>query len=147
MKFRSNYEEYKEIGTINNQPSMVQSEHAEDLEINKIMDRYVKTGYMPLREVAPAFADLSVPMDFDSAQDKVLLAQKLFIELPLEIRDEFRTAQSLLQAFNSPLGQVKLQALGVLEKPLKNEPADPAAKRGQPEVPAVAPPEAKADKA
>lgn len=138
MQFRSNYQMQDwDKGTINNEPSMVQPEHEMDLEINNIMERYARTGYMPVADIAPAFADLSVPMDFADAQDKVLRAQQLFIQLPIEIRDEFRTAQELLNAFNSPRGVSKLEALGVLQKPVKNDPVDPAPQGGQQQEPAV----------
>ena len=142
MKFRHNYQEQTwDPGTINNQPSMVQPEHELDLEINNIMDRYTKTGYMPLNEIAPNFADLSVPVDFAAVQDKILLAREKFIQLPIEIRDEFRTAEAFLEAFQTPRGQSKLESLGVLEKLPQNEPKDPTAKRGQPKAPSVDPSE------
>lgn len=147
IQFRHNYQEQNwDPGTINNEPSKVQPEHELDLEINNIMDRYVKTGYMPLPEIAPTFADLSVPMDFAAAQEKILFARQQFISLPIEIRDEFRTAEAFLEAFQNSRGQAKLESLGVLQKLPENEPKDPTAKRGQPKAPAVAPAEQTPDK-
>ena len=71
MKFRTNYQPQTwDEGTTNNEPSKVQPEHEQDLEINSIMDRYTRTGYLPPNEVAQVFKDLSIPEDFDSIQKK-----------------------------------------------------------------------------
>lgn len=123
MKFRKNYDKSLKCKIVNNEPSMTQPEHESDLEINSVMARYVQTGYLPLREVAPIFADLSVPMDFAAAQDKILRARSLFLDLPIEVKDEFRTAEEFLNAFQTERGRNKLESVGILQKkPVQTEP-------------------------
>ena len=128
MKFVKNYTLGKRVKTINDLPSMTQQEHEDQLEINKVMDRYERTGFLPLNKIAPVFADLTLAPDFDSMQDKLLQAQRLFLDLPYEVRDEFRTPEELLRAFNNPKGQAKLRAAGILETP-------PSAKEPVPTAP------------
>lgn len=139
MKFKKNYVRSPlQKGTVNTEPSMTQQEHEAELEINNVMARYVKTGYLPLKQIAPMYLDLSVGLDFDTLQDKVLKARELFIDLPIEVRDEFRTADELLKAFHDPKGQARLRRLGVLET--KQEPTAPVAGSGvQPQVKAPEP--------
>lgn len=136
MKFRKNYMSTKSWykPTLNTEPSMVQKEHADELEINNVMARYVKTGFLPLKNIAPMFGDFSIPVDFEAAQDKILKARQMFIDLPYDVRDEFRTAEELIKAFQSPKGRARLERLGVLEKAPDAKQEDPAAKRGQPPV-------------
>jgi len=103
--------------TFNTEPSMVRPEFEEELEINNIMDRYIKTGYMPLNEIAPTFGDFSLPLDFETMQDKILTAKAAYINLPLEIRDQYTTAESLIKAISDPHEKSRLEALGVFQKP------------------------------
>lgn len=141
MKFRKNYEKSKNKPTVNLEPSMTQPEHEADLEINSVMARYVATGYLPLKDVADQFMDLSVPMDFDAAQDKILRARALFLDLPIEVKDEFRTADEFLKAFQTPRGRDKLESVGILKK----KPVDPQPVAGsgvQPQVKAPSEPPA-----
>jgi len=116
-----------DTGTVNNEPSMVQPEHAAETEINNVMARYARTGQIPLRDVAGVYADLSVDFDFAAAQDVILEANRRFLTLPFEVRDEFRTPQGFLEAFNSKSGLARLEAVGVLQKAPKKEPEAPSA--------------------
>jgi hypothetical protein len=125
---RKNYQPSTNKPTINNQPSMTKPEYESDLEINSIMARYVKTGQVPVGKIAGVFQDLSIPLDFDLAQDKIIQARALFLDLPMDVKDEFRTADELLKAFNSPRGRSKLVSLGILDE--KQEPQAPVVGSG-----------------
>jgi len=109
-------------GIENKEPSMVQPEHAEETEINNVMARYARTGLLPVSDVAKHFADLSVPFDFNAAQDIILEARRRFLDMPFEVRDEFRTAESLLEAFQTKTGRARLEAIGVLQR-VEQEPS------------------------
>lgn len=97
-------------------PSMTKQEFEPELEINQVMKRYVATGYIKRNEIAGTFGDFSVPLDFDAVQDKILHANALFIDLPIDIKDEFRTASEFLKAFQTPTGRARLEAVGVLSR-------------------------------
>lgn len=124
IKLRRNYMKRDwSPATINNQPSMTQPEHESDLEINSVMARYVATGYLPPAKAGPIFADLSDSLNFDGAQDKILRANALFLDLPTDVRDEFRTADELLKAFQSDRGRAKLKSFGFFkEEPVAQTP-------------------------
>jgi len=138
MKFKAPYTAHVRKPTINKEPSMTKPEDAEELEINNIMARYVATGYLPKSEIPARFEDLSVPMDFAAAQDKVLEARRAFIELPLDVRDEFRTAETFLNAFQTDKGRKKLEGLGILTKRQEEPPKAPTEPAAG--VPPVVPP-------
>ena len=126
MKFRNQYQkrDWNEP-TINLLPSMTQQEHEAEIEINNVMKRYVETGYLPPAKATPIFMDLSDVLDFDAAQDKILRARALFLDLPMEVKDEFRTADELLKAFQSERGRDKLKSFGFFD-PIKEPAVEPA---------------------
>lgn len=127
MEFKKQYVSQPRKQSVNNLPSMVKPEFAEESNINNIMDRYVRTGYLPPSEFAQQYGDFSIPMDFDTAQEKILNARAAFKNLPPEVREEFRTAESLIKAFSDPKGQSKLESLGLLQKLEQAAPRAPVA--------------------
>ena len=79
-------------GIICNDPSLTQQHMAEECDINKIMERYERTGQIDrLNSVRGFFGDVSQLYDRDYAtiQDMVCEVECNFMELPAETRRKF----------------------------------------------------------
>lgn len=118
MKFKSNYQpsQGSEIDQTGQKSRTVQSE-ADNCDINKIMERFNRTGKLPTMQTQPArYGDARV-VDFATAQAIVMDAKNQFNELPAKTRKAFgNDPQAFLQALNdtSEENEKNLLKLGIL---------------------------------
>lgn len=120
-------------GTINELPSRTQQHFADECDINKIMEKYEKTGclidpmIMPSRQ--PMFQDCSNTVsDYHEAQNTLVNAQNAFNELPAYVRKRFENEPAnLIEFLSDSKNKKEAQDLGlVLPDPLPNpEPLPP----------------------
>lgn len=68
---------------------LTQQHMGEETNINNIMDKYRKTGTLPVATGKPLFGDFSNGMEFADAQMNIIRAQEEFDELPANIRSKF----------------------------------------------------------
>jgi len=101
-KFKSNYE--PSSGSVMDQSGQIsrtrQSE-ADNCDINKIMERFNRSGKLPTMQTQPArYGDARV-VDFQAAQQIVKEAKNQFAELPAKTRKYFgNDPQAFLNALN-----------------------------------------------
>jgi len=127
IKFKSNYEPSSgsEFNQEGQKSRTVQSE-ADNCDINKIMERFNRTGKLPIMQTQPAqYGDARV-VDFQTAQQIVKDAKNQFAELPAKTRKAFgNDPQAFLSALNdtSEENQANLLKLGILveRKPTPEE--------------------------
>ena len=67
------------------------SEFADECDINKIMDRYNRSGFDPFeaRKALARFGDVSQVPDFMEMQAKLIAASDAFMSLPAAVRKQF----------------------------------------------------------
>lgn len=72
--------------------SLTRQEFRDECDINVLMDRFEKTGILPVNQVASPgmyFDTDLLPGDFREAMDIVNESGKLFMQLPAKVRREF----------------------------------------------------------
>ena len=71
-------------------PTRTKKAFQADVDLNQVIDRYHKTGILPqMKEQTPHYGDYSQPIDYQEAQNKIMLANNLFGELPAHTRRLF----------------------------------------------------------
>lgn len=65
---------------------MTKQSEAPSTDINRIMDRWVRTGVVPQRGEEPHYGDFSTKLDFHTALTRVRQAEDQFANLPPHVR-------------------------------------------------------------
>lgn len=90
-------------------------------DINRIVDRYQRTGILThTRDAIQArYGDFSNIPDFHEAQNIVAQANQLFMQMPAQIRSRFQNdAGNFLNFFQDPNNQEEAIKLGLATKPV-----------------------------
>jgi len=121
----------------------------EEVDINVIMRKYVKTGRLDPGQVVTrqgAFGDFTGIDDFLVCQNKVLEAKRAFDDLPPKVRSRFRNRPADLIGFlEDPENDEEAISLGLRAKPEVEPvtaPSTPEVAPAEPEVPKAEPPKA-----
>lgn len=119
VKIHSFYDPPSSCSRSSVNPSMTKQSFAQEADINHIMARYMKTGYLvdPLVNptVRPSFGDFSAPLDFQHAQDLVNNAYDQFDSLPSAVRERFSNDPfSLLQFLSDKSNYDEAVKLGIV---------------------------------
>jgi len=80
----------KRVQTLNTEPSLTQQHFKDDCDINNIINKYEKTGQLPLSNKVGRYADYSELTDYQGMLQTIQDAQDAFMELPALIRSKFR---------------------------------------------------------
>lgn len=70
-------------------PSRTKQEFKEDCDINVIINRFTRTGVIPVGNAAPRYLDCRAIPDFQTMQHIMHEAQAAFMRLPANVRKEF----------------------------------------------------------
>jgi len=98
-------------------PSRTKRAFKDDYDLNHVIQRYHKTGILPqMRSDQPTYGDYSNPIDYQEAQNKIMLANDLFGALPARIRRDFDDDPATFLAFASnPDNQEELVQMGLAD--------------------------------
>jgi len=78
------------VSTFNHEPSRTQQQFKDQVDVNKIMSKFKKTGVINhLNSKSGVYSDLHEIPDLASALNTVAKAQTAFMELPSELRKKF----------------------------------------------------------
>lgn len=93
-------------------------------DINFILDRYHKTGYLPdLVKKNPRYGDFSEVPDFQNAADLVAKAEEQFAALDAKTRKRFNNDPAeMLRFANDPANLEEMYKLGMAVRPPEPEP-------------------------
>lgn len=102
------------------QPSMTQQHFKDECNINNIIARYEKTGFLtdPSRPATrkPQFGDFTSVLDYMAAQNQIIEAQDMFDSLPATMRKRFENdPQQLLAFLEDPANTSEAIDLGFYE--------------------------------
>lgn len=133
MKFQNAYSDSVRASDLEcKDPSLAQQQFKDEVDINKLLERFKVTGQMPRGIRLPTYGDFSGVNDYRTAMNSLLTAQDAFNALPANVRSRFANdPQNFLEFCSDPKNESELISLGLLEKA-----ESPSAK---PVVPAVAP--------
>jgi phage internal scaffolding protein len=92
--------------------------YKDQYDINKIIDRYNRTGeFRPLRKTEPVFRDLSA-FDFEQMENRIAEIEGQFTQLPVEIRKRFdHSALEMLRFLENPKNRDEAIKLGLVKPP------------------------------
>lgn len=112
---------YKSKVSFTGEKSRTLKSFAKQCNINNIMAKYKKTGTLPLRSISGVpmfFDDFTNVSDFQSMQNKVIEADRLFSALPAKVRARFENEPAQLMEFIKLEGnKVEAMELGILKIP------------------------------
>lgn len=105
----------------------VQSEK-DNCDVNLIVEKFEKTGILPVMSQSPAYGDVSGAVDYQTAMNIVINAEKAFMSLDAKIRKEFdNNPGKFLDFIDDPQNADRLVEMGLREAPLP-APAEPEPK-------------------
>lgn len=117
IQFHTRFNPPKDPGFKTDGESLTRQSEADACDINKIMERFDRTGQLPtVMKAAPMYGDARI-VDFQTAKQIVIEAENQFKELSPEARKYFNhDPQNLLNAITdaSETVQNKLLELGIL---------------------------------
>lgn len=107
-------------------PRMAKQEPAADADINNMVNRFFKTGYMPQTGKQPRFGDFTGP-GFHEMHNAVAAAKAQFLGLEPKLRRRFgNSVGNLVEWVNDPSNEAEAIKLGLLSpkvpEPLKEAP-------------------------
>lgn len=145
---KSPYVMDKRFGDVEfNDPSLAQQHFAEEVDINNIMSRLMKTGLLAdslgISNRQAIFGDFSSGESFTEHMIRVTKVTQAFSELPAELRGRFNNDPAMCIDFMSgPANLEECVKLGLLPKEMLKavEPAKPVETGAEPEGGAETPP-------
>lgn len=122
-KFRTQYDEtykasifFTDIGDPDADDfNLVEHSMQQECDVNYIMSLYQKTGELHhVMEGAAQFGDFSDVLDYQEAQNRIIDAQNLFMELPSKVRDRFNNDPAqFLEFATDPSNIDEMRKLGL----------------------------------
>lgn len=109
-----NERKYPRVYAINTEPSMTKQSFKDEVNINKIMAKFQRTGALNhYAKHAPTYGDATGP-DLLEAQLIISKADSMFAELPSEVRKKFDNDPALFLDFvQDPKNLEEMQKLGL----------------------------------
>lgn len=123
------------------QPSLTEQSHADACDINNIVARVLKSGYVPYSESSlkrAFYGDVTAaPRDFMEAQQLVVRVNEVFDGLPSELRERFDNDPSKFVEFvENPKNRAECLEIGLLApEPKEQAPAPKTSPEGNPAAP------------
>lgn len=110
------------VVTINEEPSMTDQAHKDSCDLNKIINKFLRTGLMTnVRQDQPTYGDFSDKTDYHDAIARVSKANDQFLELPASIRARFNNDPGELISFlNDEKNRSEAEELGLVVSPQAN---------------------------
>jgi len=128
------------------QPTLTQQHSKDEVDINNIMARYVKTGVIDHVNKFQGQYTENRETDFHTAQNIISRANSMFLELPSQVREKFHNDPGAFVEFvENPDNHDKLYEMGVANSKPKSPTSDnnttpPASPPVQPNEPESTPP-------
>ncbi|ALS03699.1 VP3 [Gokushovirus WZ-2015a] len=136
MKFKTPYNYDTDVASFtsgldcSNDDSRTQQNMADETDINKLVQVYAKTGYIPGSDLPAMNFEIDEIIDYQTAMNQIIDSQKSFMSLPSHIRDYFHNDPGhLLDFLNDSSNKDEAIRLGLVMKPV-NPPAPLASPAG-----------------
>lgn len=100
------------------EPSLTQQQFAADCDINNILDKWSRTGELPMSARLPDYGDFTGPSDYAEALALVREADEQFSGLDAKVRARFsHDPAQFLEFMTDPANYDEAVALGLAVKP------------------------------
>ena len=102
-------------GLVCEEPTRAQQHHREECDINVILERFGKTGQMPVNAISGTYGDFSGVHDYHTALNALIASESEFAALPAQIRNRFQNDPSnLIEFLDDPRNKAEAESLGLL---------------------------------
>ncbi|HUD20444.1 MAG TPA: hypothetical protein VMR81_08440, partial [Patescibacteria group bacterium] len=121
IKYKNLNDMPRTAGQVFLMPSKTQQHLSNDADINAIVARFRKTGFLSnVNPRSPRFADVSLIGDFRTTQDRIFSIQNEFASLPSSIRTRFNNDVAELIDFIADKNNTQEAIeLGIIPKPVQ----------------------------
>ncbi len=118
VAFRNAYERSSKPGMTFEKPSLTQQHFKDECDINKIIERFTRTGLLPQYPGEDMqFGDYTTSVDYHEAMTIIVQAQQQFEALPSSVRDKFDNSPAKMLNFVSKKENIEESVkLGLLNK-------------------------------
>jgi len=115
-------------GLVCEEPTRAQQHHKDECDINVILERFGKTGQMPVSAISAQYGDFSGVHDYHTALNTLIAAESEFDALPAKLRARFQNEPAnLIEFLNDPNNKDQAIELGLVNQPITssfNEPVE-----------------------
>jgi len=102
-------------GLVCEEPTRAQQHHRDECDINVILERFGKTGQVPVNAISGNYGDFSGVHDYHTAMNALIAAEHEFAALPANIRNRFDNEPSkLIEFMNDDQNLAEAQKLGLV---------------------------------
>jgi len=102
-------------GLVCEEPTRAQQHHKDECDINVILERFGKTGQMPVNAISGTYGDFSGVHDYHTALNTLIAAESEFGSLPANIRKQFANEPAnLIEFLNDPKNKDQAIELGLV---------------------------------
>ena len=102
-------------GLVCEEPTRAQQHHKDECDINVILERFGKTGQMPVNAISGTYGDFSGVHDYHTALNQLIAADNEFAALPAHIRSRFANEPAnLIQFLENPDNRAEAEKLGLV---------------------------------
>ena len=102
-------------GLVCEEPTRAQQHHKDECDINVILERFGKTGQVPVNAISGTYGDFSGVYDYHTALNAIIASENEFAALPAQIRNKFQNDPSnLVQFLDNPENRVEAEKLGLV---------------------------------
>jgi phage internal scaffolding protein len=118
-------------GLVCEEPTRAQQHHRDECDINQILERFGKTGQMPVNAISGTYGDFSGVHDYHTALNAIIASENEFAALPAIIRNRFQNdPANLIEFLDDPANKQQAQELGLvnISSTANTEPAKAADK-------------------
>lgn len=115
------------VGATDDNPGRTKQEFVDDCDINKIVERFTRTGQLPPPRGAMQYGDFSDVGSYHEAHLAIQHANDTFAELPSAVRTRFHNDPgAFLKYLDNPDNHEEARAAGLLPPVDQVKPADPS---------------------
>ncbi|AXL14528.1 internal scaffolding protein [Microviridae sp.] len=113
-------------GLVCEEPTRAQQHHKDECDINVILERFGRSGQLPVNAISGTYGDFSGVHDYHTALNTLIAAESEFEALPAKLRARFNNEPSnLIEFLNDPKNKEQAIELGLVNQPITssfNEP-------------------------
>jgi len=109
-------------GLVCEEPTRAQQHHKDECDINVILERFGKTGQLPVNAISGNYGDFSGVHDYHTAMNTLIAVESEFAALPANIRNRFANdPANLVQFLDNPNNRAEAESLGLVNiSPMAN---------------------------
>jgi phage internal scaffolding protein len=102
-------------GLVCEEPTRAQQHHRDECDINVILERFGKTGQMPVNAISGTYGDFSGVHDYHTAMNTLIAAESEFAALPANIRSRFANdPANLIEFLDNEDNRAEAEKLGLV---------------------------------